>query len=47
MNFLKEGQGKEWFPNGDYFEGSFKGGKPHGKGVYKWKKGITYKGEFR
>lgn len=24
VNFLKHGQGKELFPNGDYFEGTFK-----------------------
>jgi hypothetical protein len=43
-NFLKHGQGKEYFPNGDYFEGTFHYGKPTGTGIYKWRSGITYEG---
>lgn len=42
FNFLKHGEGKEYFPNGDFFQGTFKEGRPHGLGTYKWRNGLIY-----
>ena len=32
--------------NGNQYEGNFSNGMFHGKGVFKWKTGITYSGNF-
>ena len=34
------------FSNGDIYEGSWQAGLKHGKGVYKWKNGTTFDGNF-
>jgi hypothetical protein len=45
--YLKSGTGKELYPNGDWYEGSFKGGLRHGKGEYHFHKSATrYRGNF-
>lgn len=33
----RHGSGKNVFPNGDVYEGSYVHGKRHGKGTYTWK----------
>jgi hypothetical protein len=45
-NFMKNGWGKEFFPNGDTFEGFYKDGFPHGSGIYNWNDGTSYEGVF-
>ncbi|KAJ3322018.1 hypothetical protein HDV06_003618 [Boothiomyces sp. JEL0866] len=42
----RHGKGKNTFPNGDTYEGSYANGKRNGQGVYKWKAGHRYKGQF-
>jgi hypothetical protein len=42
---LAHGKGKAWGKE-DYYEGSFKRGRPHGYGIYKWANGSVYKGNF-
>jgi hypothetical protein len=44
---LKHGKGSDLFANGDSFSGIYVHGKPEGKGVYKWKCGSIYTGEFK
>jgi len=44
LNSLKNGQGTEWFSNGDFFKGSYVFGKPEGDGEYKWANGAHYVG---
>ena len=34
VNGLKNGDGKYYFPSGDYYEGQFKNGKLHGLGKF-------------
>ena len=45
-DFLKHGKGREDFPNGDVYTGSYSAGRPHGEGQYLWANGDSYKGEF-
>jgi len=35
------------FANGDEYKGSFEKGKKSGSGVYQWKEGDNYQGEWR
>jgi hypothetical protein len=39
------GRGYLKLKDGSYYEGEFKNGKPHGRGLYK-NENITYEGEF-
>ncbi len=39
--------GKEIWVNGDIFEGFFVNGLKNGKGIFKWKDGSIYEGEFK
>jgi len=36
----------ERYSNGNRYEGDFKAGKPHGKGIYTWANGEVYEGEW-
>lgn len=49
VNFLgkKEGYGKMYYVNKDVYEGIWKNDKPEGKGLYLWKDGGKYLGDFR
>lgn len=40
----KQGQGKEYFSNGDVYVGCFVDGKLEGKGKYYWKNQQFYSG---
>lgn len=43
----RHGKGKNTFPNGDLFEGTYANGKRNGYGIYKWKSGARYVGEYK
>lgn len=43
---LRNGQGKNTFPNGDVYSGSYVNGKRCGKGKYTFKSGGVYNGEY-
>ncbi|KAI8897465.1 hypothetical protein BC833DRAFT_621209 [Globomyces pollinis-pini] len=43
----RHGNGKNNFPNGDVYEGSYSNGKRKGLGTYKWKAGHRYKGDYQ
>ena len=34
-------------PNGKVYEGEYMDGKPHGRGIMKWRDGRAYEGEFK
>ena len=36
---MKEGQGTQKWLDGSFYQGPFKGGKRHGKGVHQWPSG--------
>jgi len=40
------GEAKKCFPNRDEYEGEWKEGKMHGKGVYRYVNGNRYEGEY-
>lgn len=42
----RQGYGTISYFNGDSYEGFWENDKPHGKGIYKWKIGGTYEGDF-
>ena len=44
---MKHGKGKDTFANGDIYTGHYAFGKPDGFGVYIWKNGGMYQGEFK
>ena len=41
------GLGKATFSNGDTYEGMYVNDKREGPGVYKWRDGRVYDGEFK
>lgn len=43
---MKHGYGKEYFDNGDIYEGEYLMDQMHGKGKYIYKDGGYYIGEF-
>lgn len=43
---LKNGLGKMYFINGDFYEGMWQNGLKHGKGKYIWSNGDVYEGGF-
>ena len=47
LNFEPDGFGKLIYPNGNNFEGFWKGGKIHGKGTFFWSDGRKYVGFFQ
>ena len=44
---MKHGKGKEYFKNGDSYEGMYVDNKFHGNGKYLWKIGMAYSGDFK
>ena len=47
MNGKREGFGKYYYTNGDYYEGQWKNGYKHGKGKVFYENGtIKYEGEW-
>ena len=44
---LRNGNGTDFFANGDVYVGQYLMGKPEGFGQYKWANGNTYTGEFK
>ena len=44
---LRTGYGKCYHNNGDYCEGEYHNGKLNGQGMYRWKDGSTWQGEFK
>ncbi|TPX67720.1 hypothetical protein SpCBS45565_g03604 [Spizellomyces sp. 'palustris'] len=47
-NKERHGRGKNIFPNGDIYEGTYLNGSRNGFGVYKWKKTrARYSGEYK
>ena len=46
-NGNREGYGKITFYNGDRYEGFWENDSMHGKGIYYWKTGGRYEGEFQ
>jgi hypothetical protein len=45
--FGRYGLGKATFSNGDTYEGMYVNDKREGPGVYKWRDGRVYDGEFK
>ena len=43
---LEEGFGKNYWPNGCFYEGTYRAGKKHGEGYIRFQNGDTYKGGF-
>ena len=43
---VRHGKGKNTYPGGDTYEGTYVDGKRHGKGLYQFKNGARYIGEF-
>ena len=46
INDKNEGEGKEIWPDGTKFEGSYKEGVKHGFGIFVWSNNCSYKGNF-
>lgn len=44
---MRDGNGTDFFANGDVYTGEYKNGNPEGVGMYKWANENTYKGEFK
>ena len=44
---LKDGKGTDKFANQDMYTGEYRDGLPNGHGVYKWKSGSSFVGEFK
>jgi len=44
INNKKEGNGTEYWPNGDYYIGGWKNMKKNGYGIYTWQNGDIYAG---
>ena len=44
---LKEGKGKEFWPDGTYYEGEYRNGKKWGEGKLKLPDGSIYNGQFK
>jgi hypothetical protein len=45
-NYLKQGQGRNTFSNGEYYEGGFLNNLRHGKGTWTSAEGRSYTGEY-
>jgi hypothetical protein len=45
--FYRYGFGRATFSNGDTYEGMYINDKREGPGVYKWRDGRVYDGEFK
>ncbi|KAJ3045885.1 Radial spoke head 1 [Rhizophlyctis rosea] len=43
----RHGKGKNTFPNGDVYEGSYANGHREGPGTYRWKNGARYAGDYK
>ena len=43
---MEEGKGKEYFTNGDRYEGDFKNGMREGKGIYYHNSREEYNGDI-
>ena len=47
INDKTEGNGKDYYEDGEYYIGQFKNGYSHGKGIYYYANGnIKYEGNF-
>ena len=45
-SFLPEGAGRMEYPNGNSYEGNWKGGQFHGSGRFSWHDGSSYNGDY-
>ncbi len=45
--FCRYGEGKATFSNGDSYKGMYVNDRREGPGVYKWRDGRVYDGEFK
>ena len=43
---IREGMGKQYLSNGEWYEGQFKNGKANGRGTFRQSGGIRYTGNF-
>jgi hypothetical protein len=43
---LLQGEGEQFFADGDSYKGSFRDGRPNGKGIFRYAKGGSIRGEF-
>ncbi len=46
VNGIREGMGKQYLSNGEWYEGQFHNGKANGKGTFRQSGGIRYTGNF-